>query len=1257
MKRFCEFVACVGAWLAFSSVVWADIPGDADQDTDVDVIDFAFMSACLTGPEAPSSPSCHELFDLDFDADVDMADFAAFQLCFSSANVPANPACAQHVEGIEEDCLHITGTGADTELALRLQAGVPTILEIDVGNDGGADFSFDRSLFDCILVDARGGDDLVWIDELNGVFTDTEVTTIDGGDGADTLLGGSGGETYRGGPGNDSAFAGAGNDHFIWEPGDDTDLIEGSEGIDTVEVNGGDAGESFTVTANGANVRFDRLNPAPFSLDIRGSEKLVLNANGGADTLACTGNLVALILITADGGPGDDTLLGSNGPDVLIGGDDNDFIDGQQGLDTAFLGAGDDTFQWDPGDGSDTVEGEAGSDTLLFNGSGGAEIFTASANAGPPGRVLFTRNFGNIVMDLDSMETLDLNALGNTDTVTVNDLTGTDLTDVNVNLASTIGGSAGDAAADVIVVNGSNGDDIVDVLSAGTSVSVVGLHARVDITNSEGANDSLVINALGGADGVTATTLPAGVVKLTIDGGADDDTLLGSQGADVFLGGAGDDFIVGDNGNDVAFMGADADVFEWNPGDGNDTLEGQDGADTMLFFGSSAAENIDVVANGGRVLFIRDVANVTMDLDDVESIEFRALGGADDIVVGDLSGTDMTNIGLDLAGASGAGDLAADTVTVTGSNGADVFGAAGDAGGITVFGLQATVNIFFPEAASDRLTLNALGNDDVIDAASLEADGLQLTANGGLGDDVLIGGEGNDQFNGGDGDDLALLGAGDDTFVWNPGDDNDTLEGQGGFDTMLFNGANVAEQINIVPNGGRVIFFRNIANVTMDLNDVEGIDFNALGGADTIVVNDLSGTDVVEINANLTEAANVAGADTVVVQGTNGDDVVLVNGDASGTAVLGLAAQVGITGADAANDRVTINALAGDDVVEASGLAAGAIQLTADGGPGDDTLLGGAAADTLLGGDDDDVLLASGGGDILTGGSGADTVEVNGSSGAEDFTVTANGTQVRFDRINPAPFFLDIGTCEELVLNANGGNDTLACTGNLAALIQITADGGAGDDTLLGSNGADLLLGGDDNDFIDGQQGIDVALLGSGDDTFQWDPGDGNDTVEGQDGQDTILFNGSNGSEIFAFSANGGRLLFTRNLGNIVMDADGIEQFDLRALGSTDTITVNDLTGTALTEANLDLAGVLGGASGDGQGDAVTVNGTPLADTVQVTANNLLGMVSVSGLPVLVRVMHPQASNDSLTVNGLGGADTITPGAGVSGLIMLTVNP
>ena len=98
---------------------------------------------------------------------------------------------------------------------------------------------------------------------------------------------------------------------------------------------------------------------------------------------------------------------------------------------------------------------------------------------------------------------------------------------------------------------------------------------------------------------------------------------------------------------------------------------------------------------------------------------------------------------------------------------------------------------------------------------------------------------------------IPTMAAGDDVFVWNPGDDNDTLEGQDGFDQMLFNGANIAENISILANGGRVIFFRDVASVTMDLNDTESITFNALGGADTINVGDLSGTDVVELNLNL----------------------------------------------------------------------------------------------------------------------------------------------------------------------------------------------------------------------------------------------------------------------------------------------------------------------------------------------------------------------------------------------------------------------
>ncbi len=695
--------------------------------------------------------------------------------------------------------------------------------------------------------------------------------------------------------------------------------------------------------------------------------------NGGNDTFSATGNLASLIKITVDGGAGNDTILGSNGADTLKGGDGDDFIDGQQGNDAIFLGAGNDAMQWDPGDGSDIVEGGDGTDKMLFNGSAGAEAFTASANGG---RVTFARNLGSIVMDLNDVEKIDLNALGGVDSITLNDLTGTDVTEVNVNLAGTIGGTAGDAAADTVTVNGTGGNDIIDVFGAGTSVSVLGLPVQVNITNSEGANDSLVIKGGAGNDGITATTLPAGVIKLTLDGGAGDDTLLGSQGADTFLGGDGDDFVFGDNGNDVAQLGAGDDVFQWDPGDGNDTIEGQDGSDLLLFFGSNASENINILANGGRTLFTRDVANVTMDMNDVERIEYRALGGADNVTVGDLTGTDVERIDIDLRGPNGGGDEAADTVTVNATQGADVFGVTGDSGGIHVFGLKAGVNIFFQEQANDRLTLNGLGGDDVMDATSLEADGIQLTMNGGLGNDVMLGSEGDDLFNGGDGNDVAFMGAGDDTFVWNPGDDNDTLEGQDGFDKMLFNGANVAEQITISANGERATFFRNVANVVMDLNGMELIDFKALGGADNIVVNDLSGTDVTEVNINLAGSNGLGdgAADTVTINATNGDDVVVVVGDNGSVSVFGLATQINITGFEAANDRIVINTLAGDDVVEASGLGAGSIQLTANGGDGDDILVGGDGNDVLNGNAGDDVLIGGPGLDILDGSPGGDVV-------------------------------------------------------------------------------------------------------------------------------------------------------------------------------------------------------------------------------------------------------------------------------------------
>ncbi|MBR0848723.1 calcium-binding protein [Bradyrhizobium diazoefficiens] len=862
--------------------------------------------------------------------------------------------------------------------AVAVKGGVPTIANTKL-----------------IQAFGLGGDDIITINEANGAMpaanlfggAGNDVLTggsgndmLFGQDGNDTLLGkggndflfgGAGNDTLTGGAGDDQMFGEAGNDRMIWNPGDGTDLMEGGDGVDTAEVNGGNGSEVFSITANGTRVRFDRLSPAPFSLDIGTTENLVVNANGGDDTITATGNLAALIKLTIDGGAGNDTILGGNGDDMLLGGDGNDFIDGNQGNDTALLGAGDDTFQWDPGDGSDRVDGQAGTDTLVFNGANIAENIAVSTTGG---KVLLTRDVGNITMDLNGIEVININARGGSDNIVVNNLAGTFVKQVNVDLG--VNGT-GDGAADTVTMQGTGSADMVQVSGSGTSVAVTGLPAALAITNAEGANDTLVVNGLGGDDNISAAMLAAGVIHLTIDGGAGNDTIVGSAGADTLIGGDGNDSVTGGRGDDIAQLGAGNDVFTWNPGDGSDTVEGGTGVDTLKFFGANIAENIDIAANGDHARFTRDVANITMDLHGIEHVDFHALGGADHIVVEDLTGTDVNQVNIDLSGSPGTPDGAVDSVTVNATQGADNFGVSGNAGGVTVFGLHTATHLSFMDA-TDQLTLNGLGGDDVINASGLAAGTVQLTINGGLGNDFIVGSQGDDFINGGDGNDTALMGAGNDTFVWNPGDDNDIVEGQAGSDTLLFNGANIAETINIFANGSRAEFTRDVASVTMDTNGVETIDFNARGGADTINVGDMSGTSVTQVNIDLAGTPGVPGgdgaADKVVINGTGGADVISLSINSNGALVVnGLASQVVIENFDF-NDTVVINGLGGDDVIEASGVGVTGLHLVLDGGAGDDVLIGSAGADTLLGGLGDDVLIGGGGQDVLDGGPGSNVV-------------------------------------------------------------------------------------------------------------------------------------------------------------------------------------------------------------------------------------------------------------------------------------------
>jgi hypothetical protein len=201
---------------------------------------------------------------------------------------------------------------------------------------------------------------------------------------------------------------------------------------------------------------------------------------------------------------------------------------------------------------------------------------------------------------------------------------------------------------------------------------------------------------------------------VTIDGGPGNDSLLGGDGAEVFLGGRGDDFVDGNRGDDTAFLGEDDDTFHWDPGDANDTIEGQDGLDTLDFNGANIAERIDISANGGRVRFSRDIANVTMDLDDVEGIVFHAFGGVDLVTVNDLAGTDVEKVDADLAAQAGGADAAADSVIVNGTLGPDAAAVSLVDDKPVVSGLPATVTVSGGEAVNDTLQLNGESGNDVV---------------------------------------------------------------------------------------------------------------------------------------------------------------------------------------------------------------------------------------------------------------------------------------------------------------------------------------------------------------------------------------------------------------------------------------------------------------------------------------------------------------------------------------------------------------
>jgi Ca2+-binding RTX toxin-like protein len=111
----------------------------------------------------------------------------------------------------------------------------------------------------------------------------------------------------------------------------------------------------------------------------------------------------------------------------------------------------------------------------------------------------------------------------------------------------------------------------------------------------------------------------------------------------------------------------------------------------------------------------------------------------------------------------------------------------------------------------------------------------------------------------------------------------------------------------------------------------------------------------------------------------------------------------------------------------------------------------------------------------------------------------------------------DLTKVKSILVNAGGGNDVVDLAGGFFHPLSIpsTINGGAGNDWLVGGNGADSISGGagndrifgrggndtlsgdDGNDLLVGGLGADKILGGAGNDLLDARDGSGKDTVDG----------------------------------------------------------------------------------------------------------------------------------------------------------------
>ncbi|NJM29719.1 MAG: calcium-binding protein [Rhizobiales bacterium] len=402
--------------------------------------------------------------------------------------------------------------------------------------------------------------------------------------------------------------------------------------------------------------------------------------------------------------------------------------------------------------------------------------------------------------------------------ITVNDLSGTDVKNIRIDLNASSG--VPDGQADAVDIDTRGGNDNINVVVSGGKASLTGLAETYEILGVE-TFDRLIVRGGGGEDTINASTVAAGAVLLTLVGGAGNDTLISGPSVNALLGGTGDDtyltdalstiienagegsdtiktslnsVILGANLENLTFTGAGNFSGLGNElnnviigGAGTDSLEGFFGNDTLM--GGAGADALLGDDGTDMASYLNAAAGVKISLDlvfaatgdaagdDLQSIEDLQGSTFNDVLDGDGGANRLLGeAGNDQLDGGGGGDA------MDGGAGADSASYLSAAAGVTADLLRPWFNL--GDALGDTYANieNLIGSNA---ADTLRGNNGINTINGAFGNDVIQGRDGADTLRGASGEDRLLGETGDDVLVG--GTERDLLTGGLGSDRFDYN--------------------------------------------------------------------------------------------------------------------------------------------------------------------------------------------------------------------------------------------------------------------------------------------------------------------------------------------------------------------------------------------------------------------------------------------------------------------------------------